>query len=94
MSLRLTLTCDGHVNRRHCTGSRTTVLAHSPHLRSDDPTRLHGLPTADMTDGWRIGGTPHGGDLCPYPHHDEDRAAQVAYAETVLAARRANEGLS
>jgi hypothetical protein len=68
MSVRLTLTCDGHRHGQPCRGARNTSYAYAPQLRSDDPARTF---TPDTT-GWRIGEGPNGGDLCPSRGHDEE----------------------
>lgn len=70
MSLRVTLTCDGHRHGDRCRSERVTGHGYSPSLRSDDPDRR--LVTPGLLEGWRIAHAPHGGDLCPSTDHDED----------------------
>jgi hypothetical protein len=93
VSLAVTIVCNGHRHGQPCRSSRSSSLAYSPTLRSDDPTRPAITPA--LLEGWRIGAAPGGGDLCPSSGHDEDRRPDpLEQAAATLAARRANEGLS
>jgi hypothetical protein len=71
MSLRLTLSCDGHRNGMDCRGARSSSLGMSS-TRTRDEDALHALAAARKLDdgGWRL--MPDGRDLCPSGGHDED----------------------
>ncbi len=74
MSLRIQLVCNGLRHRNPCRAYQSSGIGYS---RDDDRADtghllLNGIIHSAVTDGWRIGVLPNGGDLCPSRGHDED----------------------
>lgn len=79
MSVRVTLSCDGHRRGQRCRGARITGLGYSPALGWAEhalglPAALAALVHGDYPgEAWSR--LPNGGDLCPSGGHDEEVSA-------------------
>ncbi len=78
MSLRIQLVCNGMRHRNPCRAYQSSSIGYSrdEHLADTGHLLLDGILDSAVTDGWRIGVLPDGGDLCPSREHDEEPAAE------------------